>query len=86
MTNTDRLVAFNTLTAPFRVTFVARKGDRADEVRLGFEADRVSAAAALKARAAEYRASSRTPDGYRRGDAVLAMYFELASNRVRVAV
>ena len=27
-----------------------------------------------------------TPEGYRRGDAALAMYFELAAARVRVAV
>lgn len=86
MTHADRLAVFNALVAPFGVSFVARKGDAADEIRLETEANRVGAADALKIRAAEYRASSRTPEGYRRGDAVLAMYFELAAARVRVAV
>jgi len=84
MTNAARLTEYNTLTTPFGVTFIARRD--CEEIRLGPEANRVAAADALKARAAEYRKGARTPEGYRRGDAVSAMYFELASSRVRVAV
>lgn len=86
MRNIDRLVAFNALTAPFGVTFAPGRRDAANTITFAPDCDRTRAVDALRTRAAELRASGRTPDGYRRGDAVEAGAFEIAAARVRVAV
>lgn len=86
MRNTARLAALNTVSAPFGVTFAAGQRDAADTIAFAPGCDRAGAVDALRTRAAELRASGRTPEGYRRGDAVEAGVFELNAARVRVAV
>lgn len=85
--NTARRTAINAAVNAFGVAFRKHPTpDRADKVvRIkGQEFRRAEAVDALRKIAADYRASGRTPEGYRRGDAVEAGVFELAAARVRV--
>lgn len=86
MRNIDRVAALNALSTPFGVTFAPGRRDAANTITFAPGCNRTGASDALRARAAELRASGRTPEGYRRGDAVEAGAFEIAAARVRVAV